>query len=286
MHEEALGGALQGTLVHPDAEAAPSRAGVLVLAGSSGRVDVARARLLAGQGALALALRWFGGPGQSPGICEIPLEGFTSAIDRLQAAGAQRIGVVGVSKGAEAALLVACLDSRVSSVVAIAPTSVVWANVGPGSDGRDFPYRSSWTWRGEPLPFVPYDDTWQPVVMADGRVAYRTHYEQSLRAFPVQAAAASIPVETMQASLLLIAGAADTLWPSDTFAAVLAARRRQAGRPVEVSTHAAAGHRPCFPGEATPEPSTRLVHGGTPEADAMLGRIAWPQALTQLGLTR
>ena len=56
--EESLTGPLQGTAVRP--ATVLSRTGVLVLAGSSGRVDLARARLLAQHGAYALALRWFG----------------------------------------------------------------------------------------------------------------------------------------------------------------------------------------------------------------------------------
>lgn len=43
----------------------PSDAGVLVLAGSSGRLDVSRADVLADAGATALAIRWFGGAGPS-----------------------------------------------------------------------------------------------------------------------------------------------------------------------------------------------------------------------------
>lgn len=281
--EERLSGGLQGILAHPGGPTQPS-VGVLVLAGSSGRVDVERARLLAREGALALALRWFGGPGQEPGICEIPLERFIAAIDQLHAAGAQRIGVVGVSKGAEAALLIACHDPRISSIVAISPTPVVWANVGTGADGRAYPYRSSWAWRDEPLPFVPYDETWVEAPDAAGRVAYRALYEQSLRAFPAAAAEAAIPVETAQASLLLIAGGSDALWPSGTFAAAIAKRRELAGRQVEVITHPEAGHRPYFPGEAAPEPSARMAHGGTPEANAALGRAAWPRMLAHLGL--
>jgi hypothetical protein len=45
-----------------------------------------------------------------------------------------------------------------------------------------------------------------------------------------------------------------------------------------------AGHRSVFPGEAAPTPSIRFDHGGTPEADAMLGAAAWPTVLaTVLG---
>ena len=136
--------------------------GVLVLSGSSGRVEHERCRVLEAHGAVARSIRWFGGPGQPPGICEVPLETFTDALDEL-AGQADRLAVLGVSKGAEAALLVALRDARVRHVVALAPTPVVWANVGPGHDGAVRPQRSSWTWRGEPLPFVRYDDAAQPV---------------------------------------------------------------------------------------------------------------------------
>ncbi len=279
--EERLSGDLQGILAYPSEPAQPA-IGALVLSGSSGRVDVERARLLAREGALALALRWFGGPGQEPDVCEIPLERFIAAIDQLHAAGAQRIGVIGLSKGAEAALLIACRDPRISSVVAISPTPVVWSYVSPGAGGGV--YRSSWTWRGDPLSFVPYDETWMETPDDAGRIAYRTLYERSLRVFPAAAVGATIPVETAQASLLLVAGGADALWPSDTFAAAIVRRRELAGKQIEVITHPQAGHRPTFPGEAAPMPSTRLAHGGTPEADATLGRAAWPRVLAHLGL--
>ncbi len=90
-----MSGALQGVLVRPDGTAQPT-VGVLVLGGSSGRVDAPSARLLAQEG--ALGLRWFAGEGQAPGICEIPLEGFIAAIDRLHAEGTQRIAASGMNQ--------------------------------------------------------------------------------------------------------------------------------------------------------------------------------------------
>lgn len=270
--ERTLSGKLQGVSVGPDG----AEYGVLVLAGSSGRVDIQRARLLASQGALALALRWFGGSGQAPGICEIPLETFTAAIDWLVTYGAQRVGVLGLSKGAEAALLVACYDTRVRAVVAISPSSVAWANVGPGVDGQTYPYRSSWTWRGQPLPFTPYDETWTPAETS-AKVAYRSLYEQSLRTFPEAAQAAAIKIEQAQAEALLIVGGADTVWPSDAFAAALAERRRNAGREIEIISHPGAGHSPLFPGEQPQKDASDV-----PEADFALGSAAWPRVLAYL----
>jgi len=257
----------------------PSMA-VLVLAGSSGRIDERRARLLAGRGALAVSIRWFGGPGQPPGICEVPLETFTAVIDGLEALGSGRIGIVGTSKGAEAALWVACVDPRVAAVVAVAPTSVGWANVGPGRDNRTRPWRSSWTWRGRPLPFVPYDDTWPE---SSPPVAYRTLYEQSLATYPAAAGAAAIPVERTRADLVLIGGGDDQMWPSDRFIAQIEDRRRRSGRAVVSLVEPGAGHRPVFPGEEPPAPSDLAIYGGSPGADRALGRRAWPLILETLG---
>jgi uncharacterized protein len=280
MREEPLADPLQGVAVGAGTE---RRIGVLVLAGSSGRVDVGQARLLARQGAVAVALRWFGGEAQPPGICEVPLETFGLAVDWLEAKGVQRVGVVALSKGAEGALLFACRDRRVRAVVAISPSSVAWANVGPGLDGHAYPYRSSWTWQGEPLPFVPYDESWQPEAGREP-VAYRSLYERSLLASEAARAAAAIPVERCDADLLLVAGGDDAVWPSARFAEELAAPRRDAGYPVRIVTDPQAGHRPVFPGEPTPEPSTSLARGGDPVADARLGEAAWPHVLACLGL--
>ncbi|RBQ17400.1 acyl-CoA thioesterase [Spongiactinospora rosea] len=259
--------------------------GVLVLAGSSGRIEIERSRLLARQGAVALSIRWFGGPGQPAGICEIPLETFTTAVDLLLDAGVRRVGVVGVSKGAEAALLIAGLDPRIDAVVALSPTSLVWANIGPGVDGRVHPYRSSWTWRGEPVPFVPYDDTWAPAEPVGSPVAYRTLYERSRTKFARAAEAAMIPVQRATADLLLVAGADDRMWPSSSFAEELAARRSAVGRPARIVSSSDAGHRPRLPGEPPAPASARHLYGGSPSADAALGAAAWPHILQVLQIT-
>ncbi|MFF0160586.1 acyl-CoA thioester hydrolase/BAAT C-terminal domain-containing protein [Streptomyces sp. NPDC005263] len=265
--------------------AAPARGGdigVLVLAGSSGRVERERARLLAQQGMTAVSIRWFGGPGQSPGICEIPLETFTMGVDFLRSNGAERIAVLGTSKGAEAALLTAVHDPRVDVVVAISPTSRVWCNVGPGRDGAHRPCRSSWTWREKAVPFVPLDDSWTAAEADGGPVAIRGWYELSERTFADLLPSAEIPVDRARADLLLVAGGDDAMWPSLPFAEQLARRRRSVGATVRLITRDDAGHRPRFPGESPAPASPRFRYGGTAEADARLGAVAWPHVLDAL----
>ncbi|MFE4628322.1 acyl-CoA thioester hydrolase/BAAT C-terminal domain-containing protein [Streptomyces mirabilis] len=269
----------EGVLVAP---ACGSDIGVLVLAGSSGRVERERARILAEQGMTALSIRWFGGPGQSPGICEIPLETFTTAVDFLQANGAVRIGILGFSKGAEAALLTAVHDPRVDVVIALSPTSRIWCNIGPGRDGAQHPYRSSWTWQEQALPFIPLDDSWTPAEPGSGPVAIRGWYELSERTFAHLLPPAEISVDKARADLLLVAGGDDAMWPSLPFAEQLAARRRSAGTTVRLIARHDAGHRLRLPGESPASASLRFLYGGTPEADALLGAAAWPHILNML----
>jgi len=270
VHEASLSSDLQGSILKP---AEQTGWGVVVLAGSSGRVDVARARLFAGLGAVCIALRYFGGEGQPPGICEVPLEVFTRATDRLIAEGCERVAYVGTSKGAEAALLIATDDPRVRVVAAMSPSSVVWANTGPGLDGVEWPLRSSWTRGGAPLPFMKYDETWRPE-RRDGLITYRSLYERSLQGGADTVSAATIPVEKARAEIILVAGGDDALWPSDMFARSIEERLASAGKHATLIHHPKAGHRLLFPSETTPR-STQHAHGGSDEADAELGRSAW-----------
>lgn len=275
--EAALEGDLQGILLVPSE---PAGLGVIVLGGSSGRIDVDRARLFAQRGAHAIAQRWFGGTRQTPGICEIPVEVFARAVDRLQRLGCSEIAIVGVSKGAEGALLASVHDPRIDVVIAFSPSSVVWANSGVGADGAGWPLRSSWTFGGAPLPFVPYDVSQLPA-QSDGPVPYRAYHETSLRVFADRVPEAAIPIERTRAKVLLVAGRDDALWPSDWFAERLAERRRAAGLSVTVVIEDDAGHRTLLPGETTPR-SVINLHGGTDEADARLGTRAWEAILAML----
>ena len=93
---------------------------------------------------------------------EIPLESVKRGIDWLRARPSvdpERIAVLGLSRGAELALLVgATYPADVAAVVALSPSSVVWegavrdpAKTGLAALKAD---RSAWTLAGRPLPFV------------------------------------------------------------------------------------------------------------------------------------
>ena len=234
--------------------------GVLVLSGSSGRVEAQRCDVLAaGLPATAASYAWFGAA-----LDLLPLESFDEPLALLHER-CERLVVIGTSRGAEVALLLGSLHPEIDAVVGVSPSDLVWAGL---SGAR--PQRSSYTRGGEPLPFVPYDDAW---VATTEPPEFHDQYLSALEKYADRVPAARIPVERIEGEVVLTAGGDDRLWPATDFADEVAARRGSLA--TTVLTHPTAGHRVLLPGE-TPQPA-RLVHGGTPEADAELGRQLWAE---------
>ncbi|WGY04681.1 acyl-CoA thioester hydrolase/BAAT C-terminal domain-containing protein [Nocardioides sp. QY071] len=251
----------------------PVGVGALVLGGSSGRVDEQRARLLAEQGVLAESIQWFGGPEQHDGPWEIPLETFAARAESL-AAECDRVLLVGLSFGAEAALATASLtQAPVDGVAAFAPSDVVWAGV--TGDGRQ---TSHWTLDGAPVPFVRFVH-WEPPTDPP---AYRDLYARSRAAAPEDVAAASLPVERIP-DVVLVAGDDDQVWPAREQAEEIVLRRARHGRATSLVADPQAGHRAVLPGEDVVEAGLRMCRGGTADADRRLGSAAWPALLDLVG---
>ena len=226
----------------------------------------------------ALALRWFGGPGQQPAPYDVPLELVTEALDLL-GPDVDRLGLLGTSFGAELALVTAAQDDRRLAVVALAPSSVVWAGVDESvAPGR---VTSHWTRDGEPLPYVPFDERWRPTTSPP---SYRDLYGQSLRTHHDRVSAATIEAELITGEVVLVAGGDDEVWPSSWFAGEIERRRALAGLPTTVILEQAAGHRVVLPGERLVRRGQSMARGGTPASDAALGRRAWPHVCRALSL--
>ncbi|MFM7377128.1 MAG: acyl-CoA thioester hydrolase/BAAT C-terminal domain-containing protein [Erythrobacter sp.] len=85
-------------------------------------------------------LAYFGAPGQTDTLERIPLELFDKGLDWLKARPevvTGRVAVMGASKGAEAALLIASRRHDVAAVVAGMPTSVAWNGVNWANGGAE-----------------------------------------------------------------------------------------------------------------------------------------------------
>jgi uncharacterized protein len=183
------------------------RLGVLVLGGSEGGIPGRRAKLIAENGFPALALGYFKTDRTPAYLDMIPLEYVDQPIEYLMGNKQVMSGgivVVGESKGGELALLLASRKLEITGVVAFVPSSVVFQGV----PKVYWPPRSSWSFDGKPVPFVPYagDKGFDP---SDLLGLYQRSLQQKE---PVQNAV--IPVERINGPLLLFSGADDRMWPS------------------------------------------------------------------------
>lgn len=226
-----------------------------------------------------MELAYFRGPGQTAALENVPLETFDRAlawVARQPGVDASRIGLLGVSKGAEAALIVATRHPELRAVVAGAPSSVMWQGVdwstmfGAG-DG------ASWSLGGKPVPFVPYGEL-------DYNRGPVSIYEESLKTLPADAAAI-IPVERARAPLLLVCGGADLLWPSCPMARMVEARAAsRGGPPVTVLSYPGAGHGAFGVPRPANDPDIDQLGGmgGTGHTTNAARMDSWPKVMAFL----
>jgi dienelactone hydrolase len=185
----------------------PKKQGVLVLGGSDGGIPSRRARYIAEKGFPALALAYFK-TGRTPEYLDmIPLEYFDQPIEWLKKNEYTHGGgifVIGESKGAELALLLASRKSEISGVIAYVPGAVVFQGI--PKDYRS--PRSSWTYMGEQIPFVPYDLS----NLSDPK-NFLSIYRNSLNQQEA-VKRALIPVTNIKGPILLFSAKDDQMWPS------------------------------------------------------------------------
>jgi hypothetical protein len=264
-----------GRYYEPTSVAGPA---VLVLNGSNGGYPSSRlGRSLADSGHAALLLAYFGGPdapiaGLPTRLQDIPLEYFDRAIDWLHARTRQPVVLVGESRGAELALLLASRRADVAGVVAFAPSAAVWQ--APRFSAAD-PVGAAWTVGGRPLPSLR--DATDPGL---------TSVERFARTLERGAGAAAIAVERIRGRVLLVAGDGDRIWPAGAMADSLAARSRRHGGPaVQVLHYPDAGHLLMGPGpgrERFVAGSYVVEFGGTAAGNRAARDDAWARTVAFL----
>ncbi len=246
-------GDLRGTLFVPPGK--DRHPGVLVLGGSEGGLPSRRAAWLASHGFAALALAYFRFDDLPKELAGIPLEYFGRALtwmaNRPEIA-ADRIAVMGVSRGAELALQLGSMFPRIRAVVAYSPANVRY----PACCGfTSVPY--AWTWNGNGLAFRPLRPGAAQVEMV---------------------MKSEIEVERTRGPILLISGDADRVWDSTSMADSIVARlkRYHFNYNVKHLNYPHAGHGagrpeivPAWQGLTRNPTSGREVEvGGTPQGNA------------------
>ncbi|HWS38503.1 MAG TPA: acyl-CoA thioester hydrolase/BAAT C-terminal domain-containing protein [Actinoplanes sp.] len=263
---------------------------VLVVGGSEGSVPGFAAAALAREGFAALAVAYFGVGPLPRDLVEIPIEYFAGALERLArhpAVRPGRLAVLGRSRGGELALLLAAaVPERVAGVVAYVPSSVAWqaapSDPGLAAGGP----RSSWSFRGQPVPYVPMasptpaDGDLFAAFVSGRPTAFRPLFERAMRQGDAVGAAA-VAVERIAGPVLVLSGGADLLWPSELFGRLITGRLERHRHPYRYQhVHVPeAGHLLGVPGTASRPRRPgfdRLLLGGTVEIDERTSREHWP----------
>lgn len=191
----------------------------------------------------------------------------------------ERFGLLGASKGSEFALLAGSRYSWIDSIVAYTPTDVVWEGWGlemVEAEGT----RSSFSFGGEPLPFMPYRGFVEGL-LAGAAADLRAIHENGRADHPDREAAARIPVEAYRGALMVIAGGRDAQWNSAGAAGTIERTRAAAGLATEVLIFPEAGHD--LVGDGGPRETARS--GGTPESNAAARQDIWPKLIDFLART-
>ena len=169
------------------------------------------------QGYAFLALVYFGSKGIPDQLDRISLEAVHKAIVEVASnpkINHNRIAIIGGSKGAELALLLASYYDDITCVVALVPCHAVFPALTMSAS------TSSWMHRGEEVPFVPMP--WKAVPSAikrDLRLAFEIMLEDK-----DAVEKALIKVEDINGPILLISAKKDEMWPSTEMSELVIAR--------------------------------------------------------------
>lgn len=266
VHSLNIDGQIHGVLFIP-ADTGP-HPGVLVVGGSEGGLPAEKAAWLASHGYAAFALAYFRYKGLPQELAGIPLEYFGNALSWMMTRpeiSADRIAVMGTSRGGELALQLGSMYPNVKAVVAYVPANVRF----PSCCGRPL-IRYAWTWHGEPLAYA------------------LPRFAQN----PGAELAAQIAVEQTHGPILVISGESDGVWPSPrmTQAVVDRLKRAHFAFAVERLDYPHAGHLagrpqivPAWHGEVRhPVSGDKMSFGGDPKGDAASSLDAIPKVLAFL----
>lgn len=167
-----------------------------------------------------LALGYFGAEGAPDTLDRISLENVHDAIveaTKNPKIDKNRIALIGGSKGAELALLLASHYKDIKCVIAIVPSHVAF----PGLTNHLS--TSSWTYQGKEVPYVPVSEEAIPaLIKRDLRTAFDTMLNDK-----ASVEKALIHVEHINGPVLLLSATQDEMWGSTPMADTIMARLKQ-----------------------------------------------------------
>ncbi len=289
--------AMIGTLFYP--ENSHSLPAVIIVGGSDAGVHESSAAMLASEGYAVLALAYFGRKGLPKGIVNIPLEYVDHAfqyLKNLSQVDQERCGIIGFSRGSELALLYASHFPNINSVIAVAPSAVVF----PGLVNMQPVDKPAWTYKNVPFPYFQVQRTKQDTLSffkhwilgkpySGLDVLNRTIQDEQ------QLKETAIIIENIKATMMFFAGEDDHIQPAVFFTKQMerCLQNHEYKNQNKFIYYENAGHFAPFPGHLPNLPQItgntqfhmEIVFGGTKKDNAIAANDSWKQTVQFLNET-
>lgn len=224
-----------GELFRPEQDNYPGKA-LICFSGSDGKFAWSRmlAQAFQAHGLTALALAYVMEEGLPRQFYHVPIDPLEAAAKRLHGMGYEKVGLWGISKGAELALTAgSLLPGLVNAVTAVAPMNTVCQGFAKEKGITIMP-GGSWSFHGEEIPYTGFGLDKFPLghVLRKSLAARElTMYDLYIPLVENPNPDAVIHVEKITGPVLLISSKMDAMWPSEPAAQQIMERLRQCGFP-------------------------------------------------------
>ena len=204
---------------------------LIVMSGSNGGMGMTQqaARFYHENGFPALALALFKTRQTSKDLSCVPAEYVENAVSWLKKQGYERIGVDGMSKGSEMALVAASMFPELSCVIARVPSHFVSEGLSGSGKSKGPSGTSCWSYRGKELPYAPYRSRSFDLlrVILKEKELHIIAFNRDKDVTPETI----IPVEKIKAPILLLSSRHDEVWPSFESATLMEKKLTEIGFP-------------------------------------------------------
>jgi len=186
---------------------------MIVLSGSDGGIKWADkiASVYSAHGVASLAVAYWNTKYTSKALALIPIEIIKAAALWLKENGYLKVGIYGISKGAELALTAGSLIPEIEFVIAVSPACCVFEGIAkPAYSGT-----SSWTWDGQPLPYASFQNVSVSLIKNILRNHEFGFTQQYLDVLAINKNEENtIKAENINGPVLLLSAREDAQWPS------------------------------------------------------------------------
>lgn len=207
-----------GELFRPKQDGYPGKV-LICFSGSDGKFELSRmlAQVFQAHGLTALALAYVMEERLPRQFYHVPIDPLEAAAVRLHDMGYEKVGLWGISKGAELALTAgSLLPGLVNAVAAVAPMNTVGQGFSK-TKGITIMPGSTWTFHGEEVPYSSFGMDRFPL----GKVLRKSLKARELTMYDLYIPLVNNPnpdavirAERITGPILLISSKMDTMWPS------------------------------------------------------------------------